>query len=130
LAELARRPWAATICANKLFRKIRNRARLFFGSQNPWSHGRKRGPEIQENANPNFFARNPLNSLVSPKKKFGKICKVKSSPIENKGNFLPLNRRILQKPRLPRILQGLTRRPVGAGRGRAIGQRWCFLRIA
>jgi hypothetical protein len=58
-----------------------------------------------KNANPNFFARNPLVSLISAKKKFGKTCKTKVSVLENKGIFCESNAPNLAKPRPPRILQ-------------------------
>jgi hypothetical protein len=59
-----------------------------------------------KNAIPNFFADKRLISLISPKKKFGKICKLQSSAIENKGKFWGWNRRFPSNPRHPRVLQG------------------------
>ncbi|MGA2795298.1 MAG: hypothetical protein ABSE69_17580, partial [Roseiarcus sp.] len=122
MAGLARRP----LGRDNLFLKIWNRARLFFGSLNPLSHRCEGGREIQKTMNPNFLTLNSLISPVSPKNKFGKICKAKSSTIENKGNLSAPNRRILQRPRHPRILQGLSRRAAQGGQDGAISQRSCF----
>jgi hypothetical protein len=85
---------------------MRNRAKSFFGGSEfvePRPQGRSRNPKTK---NPNFLSRKALIFPISAKNKFGKICKAKQSTIENKWIFSTPIRRILQKRRHPRILQG------------------------
>jgi hypothetical protein len=91
---------------NNLFLKIWNRDRLLFGWPKFVESAAQRRPQNPKNVNPNFFARNPLISLVSPKKKFGKICKVKTPALENKGIFWRRKAPNRAKPRHPKVLQG------------------------
>jgi hypothetical protein len=67
---------------------------------------------------------------ISRKNKFAKIWKTKSPAIENKGNFLARNRRILEKSRRARILQGCRRRAAKRAHDGAISQELCFPGIA
>jgi hypothetical protein len=76
----------------------------------PTAHSWNRSPEesrqTRKIAIPNFFARNALISHISPKKKFGKICKAKLPTVENKGIFCGSNAPNRADPRHPRVLQG------------------------
>jgi hypothetical protein len=62
---------------DKLFPKIWNRARLYFGNPNLVSDGGKGGHEIQKTMNRDFLSRKPLISLISAKNKFAKIWRAK-----------------------------------------------------
>ena len=98
--------WAATIPGRRQFLAEDKKSRYSALSKSIRAKAASELYEIQKSRFQIFFARNALIFLVSPKKKFGKISKAKCSALENKGKFLALNCRTLQKPRPPAVPEG------------------------